>query len=95
MYIKKKKTFFFYNIDTPSNEKYCKRIDCRFFRDLQKDHIVASYNSFFQHHFNDKFSSFYSKCKTYFIQGQDSENESDVTIDSLMTLFSNYFQGKL
>jgi len=74
-----------------NNIEYCNRIDCKFFRELQKDHVVAGYNVFYQNHFYDKFETFFQKCKDYFMQGSKS---SDVTIDSLMSLFADLFQDK-
>jgi len=75
------------------NTDYCKRIDCEFFRSIQQDHVVAGYNVIYQKNFNEKFTPFHNKCKEYFKQGF-STNDDEITIDSIMSLFSDYFSDK-
>jgi len=81
-----------------NNSMYCNRINCAFFRDLQVDHTVAPFNTFFYQKFKDKFSHFYETSKSYFKDAGTNENRNsereEVTLKSLMSLFSDLFKDK-
>jgi len=81
------------------NEAYCKRINCNFFRELAEDHIIATYSAFYQDEFLSKLNDFFEKAKAFFKEAGVGEVETNgdkevITLESLMSLFSNYFQDK-
>jgi len=85
--------------DSIDNKQYCERINCEFFRDLAKDHIVATYDVFYQQEFLHKLLDFFEKAKSFFKEagGDDDGTNSDkdsISLESLMSLFSDYFQDK-
>jgi len=82
-----------------NNRKYCERINCEFFRELAEDQIVATYDVFYQREFLQKLLEFFEKAKSFFKEagGEDDNSSSDkdtISLESLMSLFSDYFQDK-
>ena len=73
---------------TANNTMYCDRIDCGFFRELQENQVVASYDLFYQKNFKKKFDEFLNKSLKVFLK----EPTDDGT--TVMNSFSNYFKGK-
>ncbi|ORX48903.1 hypothetical protein BCR36DRAFT_353941 [Piromyces finnis] len=83
-----------------NNKKYCDRINCGFYRDIAKDHILAPYSAFYQEEFLEKFNEFFDKAKGYFKDASDSTSKGSgsdkevKTLQQLMSVFSDYFQDK-
>jgi len=81
-----------------NNKEYCDRINCSFFRELQKTHIVAAYDVLFQHNFLNKFTNFYENVKSFLKEKGNEDDDSmssekdTITLPALMSLFSKYFQ---
>jgi len=71
-----------------NNTMYCDRIDCGFFRELQENQVVASYDLFYQKNFKKKFDEFLNKSLKVFLK----EPTDDGT--TVMNSFSNYFKDK-
>jgi len=86
--------------ETVNNTAYCERINCEFFRDIQKDHIVAAYSLFYRDNFKKKVQTFHEKAKSYFNKAvtdtttTTSDSDKEITIESLMSLFSDLFEDK-
>jgi len=81
-----------------NNRKYCERINCEFFRELAENQIVATYDVFYQNEFLQKLLEFFEKAKSFFKEaGGEEDNSSSkdsISLETLMSLFSDYFQDK-
>jgi len=69
------------NIGNVKNEKYCDRINCEFFRELEEDHVVASYSKFYQSDFEEKLYQFHDVFKKY--MKSEADDADAATLDSV------------
>jgi len=74
-----------------NNTMYCERIDCAFFRDLQENQIVATYDLFYLKQFKRRFDNFYTRNLRNYLKEPDDDGSK---LKDTMNGFSNYFKDK-
>jgi len=66
------------------------------------NHVIPVYSIFYQNSFLDKISEFFEKAKQFFkssidpfeYKDQTDDDKDYITLKSLMSSFSDYFEGK-
>ncbi|KAG4103744.1 hypothetical protein H8356DRAFT_928293 [Neocallimastix lanati (nom. inval.)] len=89
-------------IEEVDNKDYCERINCKFFREISMNHVIPVYSIFYQNSFLDKISEFFEKAKQFFkssidpfeYKDQTDDDKDYITLKSLMSSFSDYFEDK-
>ncbi|ORX76707.1 hypothetical protein BCR32DRAFT_248534 [Anaeromyces robustus] len=76
------------------DSNYCNRINCEFFLSLAEDHVISAYSVFYQESFLNKFNKFFEATEQ-FLKGETDESSEAITLESLMSTFSDYFENNV